>query len=361
LIVSCCSAAAPAAYQFDANDFAVEVIDYVEGDSIPLDWFTESPFNEPNTALGRPTIDTTGDAWKIPLLTKVPVVSVYSAFRSFEVVSIGFGGRLVLKFSHRVCDDKNNPYGMDFIIFGNAQQNVAGDGYNGDPNALLNDTNNLIAEPGIVRVSQTGNINDANEWYEFTTGPYADTWAPTFGRIYDPCEPNASIGSWNHWWSSPTNPTLPVDPNFCADGFTGRSVAYMSLAYGESAGGTAFDLQQLDPCDFNALATDPETGRKWIQYVWIEPKEDFSTEIDAVSDVACCGDYKHPPPLGDIDDNCIVDEYDLLLLAEYWLDDNIGPNSPGIEADLYLSGKIDFRDLAVLAADWKVCTFNCGQ
>jgi hypothetical protein len=135
----------------------------------------------------------------------------------------------------------------------------------------------------------------------------------------------------------------------------------MSLAYGESAGGTAFDLQQLDPCDFNALATDPDTGRKWIQYVWIEPKQDYSTEIDAVSDVACCGDYKHPQPAGDIDDNCIVNEYDLLILVEHWLYDNIEQNSLAMKADLYLNGKIDFRDFAVLAADWRVCTLNCGQ
>ena len=58
---------AAGAGDYDANDFATEVIEYVQGTGVPNDWLPPfKPFNDPNTALGRPTLETTGDRWYIP-------------------------------------------------------------------------------------------------------------------------------------------------------------------------------------------------------------------------------------------------------------------------------------------------------
>lgn len=109
------------AYDYDQNDFATEIIGYVQGVNIPKDCLIDILFfNDANNALGRPTLETTGDGWLIPPSQNVPVVPVYPPFRAFELVTVGNGGRLTVKFNHHVANDKNNPYGIDFIVYGNA-------------------------------------------------------------------------------------------------------------------------------------------------------------------------------------------------------------------------------------------------
>jgi len=304
-IISIALATAVSAYNADPNDFAVEVINFEAGTGADPDWIDGSAFDDPSNALGRPTIDTTGDNWKIQTSMTVPVVSVYSAFRSFELVTVGNGGELVVKFNHRVADDLNNPYGIDFIIFGNAQQNANSSvGWaNGDPEAFTIGSSNLIAEAGVVSVSQ-----DGVTWhtYDPNSGPFADTFAPTLGRVYDPNNADESIGDWNQWWAVPTNPTLPLDPMITSQDLLGLSVAEAAELYGESAGGTGFDLSEL--------------GLDWIQYVKIAGNDQVTPEIDSIADVSCCGDYKHPYPIGDVNKDCRVNMADFAMLAEHWFE-----------------------------------------
>ena len=321
-----CFAAIGMGYEYDANDFATTDVNYVKGTGGGLDYIDLTPFDNPNKALGRPTVDTTGDGWNMPVSAIVPVVGVYSAFRSFELVSVGRGGQLILKFSHPVSDDKNNPYGIDFIIFGNTSQSTGGQVWkNGDPAFLIQSSVLVQPEPAVVSVSQ-----DGNNWYRYSNGPFADSFAPTFGRIYDPNHPDANIGSWNHWWGQPTNPTVPLDPNLTPASFLNKSVAYMSQFYGQSAGGTGFDLAQ--------------SGMEWIQYVRIDVNNNPNMpvpEIDSVADVAACGDYKHPFPDGDINEDCMVDFVDFAILAQDWL------------------AGTGWDDLATLAGNWLYCNWEC--
>ena len=269
------------AYTYNPSDFAVEVVEYVEGTDVGSDWISGEKFNNYNCTMGRPTVDTTGDGWFIPLTNPVPVVPVYSPMRASEVVTIGNGGYLTVKFDHKILDDPANLYGLDFTIFGNASQSYD---YN-DPNhpAWLNgDPNDFTVlgggyvEPGIVSVSQ-----DGQNWYTFTNGPYADDFAPTLGRVYDTENPDKSIGEWNNWWGDPTDPTIPLDPSLDFTWFDGWTIAQIAQIYGESAGGVTFDIG-----GFN-LPLDPETGCKWIQYVRVadNPNSSATTEIDAFADV----------------------------------------------------------------------------
>jgi hypothetical protein len=279
---------------YDPNDFAIEVVEYVEGSGVGSDFITGDPFNNSNCALGRPTLETTGDGGFIPVEENVPVVPVCSAFRAFELVTIGDSGHLTVKFSHPVANDKNNPYGIDLIVFGNAFQVIGGNQNweNGNPEeTTVGD--GIFKEPGIVSVSQDGNV-----WYEFSSGPYTDDFAPTASYQWDRV---------NDVWADELDPTRPMDPCFCAADFAGQTVADMIDAYDGSSGGTGFDLEEL--------------GLDWIMYVRIsdDPASSATTEIDALADVSCCGDYKHPFPVGDLTEDCRVNLLDFAALSEHWL------------------------------------------
>lgn len=250
-------------YLLNPSDFATEVVEYAQGTGVTTDLFSGKSFNDPAMALGRPTIDTTGDGMSMSLGASVPVVPIYGAFRAHELVSIGQGGRLTVKFDHKVTNDPANPFGIDLIVFGNAAG--AGDDYwaNGDPNAIVLGRG-VRQERGIVSVSQ-----DGEHWYTFADGPFADDFAPTLGRIYNPDNP--AIGS---WWGEPTNPTLPLNPSLAEQSLTGKTLAEIAQLYGQSAGGTGFDIGSL--------------GLEWIQYVRIENPDGsgVTPDIDAIADVA---------------------------------------------------------------------------
>jgi hypothetical protein len=324
--------AAVSALDYDANDFAEEVIEYVQGTGIGKDCITQKPFNNPDTALGRPTLETTGDGWLIQPSENVPVVPVYPPFRAFEIVTIGNGGRLTLKFNHRVANDKNNPYGIDFIIYGNAAVRGSPNWANGNPEQTTV-TGSVFAEPGIVAVSQ-----DGNNWYYFSDGPYADDFAPTGSYEWDDV---------NDVWAEELDPTRPIDPNLTANSLNGKTVAEVIELYNGSAGGTGFDIALL--------------GLDWIQYVRIEnkPGSSATTEIDAIADVSCCGDYKHPYPASDISEDCRVDYGDMAIVYCYWLAEISDPNDPAVIADIYEDGIINFYDLALMADNWLECTWKC--
>jgi dockerin type I repeat protein len=345
-------------YVEDANDFATAWIDY-QPQGMMNDWLSGDPYADPNAALGRPTVDTTGDDWSIPLASAAPVVPVYPAFRHFEIVFLGEGGSLTLAFGHPVRDDEHNPYGIDFIVFGNAPQmlGAAETWANGNP-ADVTAGDSGDSEPGIVSVSQ-----DGTTWYSFTNdpnfmtdnanfiklpadaedGPFCDGFAPTLGRVYDPCYADNSIGATNQWWAEPTNPTLPVDPELSYATLGHQSVARVAQTYGDSAGGTGYDLARLD------LPVDPDTQLKWFQYVRIDDAPGGGApEIDAVADVSSPGDYKHPAPLGDVDDNFRVDIADAVMIADYWDSEITGPDDPAAVADLNGDGIVDDADLAMV-------------
>jgi len=213
------------------------------------------------------------------------------------------------------------------------------------------------SEPGIVSVSQ-----DGVTWYSFTSdpnfmadnpnfiklppdaedGPFCDGFAPTLGRVYDPCNADTSIGEWNRWWAEPTNPTLPLDPSLSFEALAGRSVARVAQIYGDSAGGTGYDIARLE------LPVDPETQRKWFQHVRIDDAPGGGgTEIDAVADVSCPGDYKHPAPVGDVNGDWRVDESDATIVTEHLGAEITGPNDPAA-ADLNGDGIVDEADLEIV-------------
>ena len=91
-----------------ADPYATEVVSYTAGTNAQIG------YDEPNTALGMPSLWVPG--W--PSGTQ-DVTMFAPAWTTEQLVSIGAGGSLVVKFDHQVMDDALNPFGMDFLIFGN--------------------------------------------------------------------------------------------------------------------------------------------------------------------------------------------------------------------------------------------------
>lgn len=276
------------AYVFDANGstqrpgrvvmpavpypFASTVVDYSFGNGFPpMDWIDGSLFTNPVTALGRPTVDTTSEAEH-----PAAVVPVYPPYRAFELVSIGENGHLTLAFDHPVWDHPDNPYGIDFIVFGNSFQNIGGgQAWNhGDPNATI------VGPATSIRLGQVSVSQDGTNWIEYVDGPFANDFMPTLGRVYDPDHPHDDWPQTNLWWGGATDPTVPVDPSVVSSNWSGYSVAQIAQRYRGSAGGVGFDLADLP------LEPHPITGRKWIRYIRFQRTGSMNTVIDAVAAVS---------------------------------------------------------------------------
>lgn len=263
------------------DPYAVEVVAFDGPMMNPVDVVTGDPFTNVVAALGRPTVDTTGDDDLIPSLETAPVVPVYPAFRAHELVTIGRNatngdGRLELGFDHRVLNHPSNPYGVDLVVFGNAfQLTPEGQSWgNRDPTSQ-GVTELTQAELGMVSVSQ-----DGVAWHIVAPEQGgADGFPPTLGRVFDPAGADPDVGAWNAWWGAPTDPTFPLDPTLEPETFAQFTLAELCRRYRGSAGGSGIDIGEFP------LAPDETTGHKWIQYVRIERSQGFP-EVDAIADVA---------------------------------------------------------------------------
>lgn len=321
-------------YAYNPSDFATEVVEYVRGSQVPMDWIWHLPFDQPQAALGRPTIDTTGDWSAAPPETPVAVVPVYPPFRMWELVSIGEAGHLILKFDHAVTNDPRNPCGVDFIVYGNTFQVIDGSQswLNTDPEQCPIGSAALWAEPGTVSVAQTYDPQRPEQtvWHTFTHGPGADMFAPTLGRIYDP--EHAPLGPPNNgWWGAPTDPLIPFNPALTPAGFQGQSLAHYARRYGYCAGGTGFNLDDVH--------------LDWFQYIRIDnpANSGMTPEIDAVADV---GPDEAAP---DFDCDTDVDANDIAFFKTCVTGPGVKTAPPGCErADIDQDGDVDQADFGIL-------------
>jgi hypothetical protein len=236
-----------------ADIFATELVDY----SSSLDG--TGYYNDPNDLLGAPA--TYCAAW--PSGTD-HISLVEPSYGDSYITTIKDGDWAIVKFDHAVTDDANNPYGLDFIVYGNAF--FQGSGYVSDTtdHSSYTLTGSVFAESVVISVSQDG-VN----WYTYDD-LYGDTLFPTNPWVWDP-DLYAETG--NGWTDVENDYTLPVDPTLTAEDFAGLSSYEAMLLYAGSAGGTGFDLA--------------ESGYEWIQYIKVEGIGSLSGgEIDAFADVA---------------------------------------------------------------------------
>jgi hypothetical protein len=229
-----------------ADPWADAVVSYAPGAGVGNDFVTGAPFSDPLVALGEPTRVTSPDSFP------GAVTLVNSPFRSTEVVSIGKGGSLVVRFDEPVLDHGANPFGVDLLIFGNAF--FLGNFF-ADPAATAV---GVGGEGGLVEVSADG----ANF---FAVPGEADGLFPTnaYGDIVDPLvsTPGSALSDF----------TRPVDPAFNP---MGKTYAEIVSGYDGSGGGLGIDIAAA--------------GLSSVSFVRITNGVNASgvPEIDAFADVA---------------------------------------------------------------------------
>jgi len=255
-------------------------------------------YDNPVTTLGPPTRITFDD---------LSVTPFYPAWGTDELVSIGAGGSISLRFTEPVLDHPENPYGIDLLLFGNT--GFIDEDY---PNGVMGGL--LGADGGELEVSE-----DGETWIQVTTCETDDAW-PTMGWTdlgpYD-------IGGSNH----PSDFTRPLPITLTIDDVQGIDWEALLVHYDGSGGGVGVDLA--------------ETGLAAICCVRISNPAGsfFSPELDAIADVS-------PTDSADVNLDRQVDVTDLLSVIASWGADDAG------RPDINRSGLVDVGDLLLVIAQW---------
>ena len=263
-------------------------------------------FNNPNNVLGAPTrfVNIYSGSWEGVGYSDVyggvvhPAVPAYGGGMHLSLISPDDEepGYVIIAFDHDVLDDPDNPFGVDFIVFGNAgctKSTTTGMTALDDP-ATCRLTAQGFPEESVVEVAQSPN----GPWYGSPSWGTSDGFAPTLGHVYAPANADTNLYSGNLWWGAPTDPTYPVDPRVSFSNCAGLTLAELCQRYNGSAGGAGYDL-----ADTNLPSDAAHGGRKWFRYVRIscayseEPNEEgdygfTEPEVDAVADVAPVSGYK---------------------------------------------------------------------
>lgn len=237
------------------SPFAAAVVDYAGP-------FGEGAYSYPEAVLGKPATQFQDGAGVTSRVKLVEPAYAYGLDGEPLITTLNAGAYITVRFDHKVLDDPENPYGIDFIVFGNSFFSLGGNSVND-----ASDMNETPLNGGgwfekvTVSVSQ-----DGQTWYTYEDGPYGDNLFPTQAYQWD--EENRQWTDTEMDWTRPVNPSLQL-----AD-FEGKTAAEAIAMYDGSAGGTGFDLA--------------ESGFEWIRYIRVESLEgEFAEgEIDAFADVA---------------------------------------------------------------------------
>jgi len=208
-------------------------------------------YGDPQTALGAPE-RFTGEG-----VFPSAVTAFNPAFGIDEIVSIGEGGSLTLRFAEPILDDPAHPFGADFIVFGNGGFVDAS-----FPFGVVDPaTPTFGLDPMRVSVSTNG--------VDFVTlGDFTEGLFPAQGYL-DVTPYSTTPGT------QLTDFTRPVDPSLSAADFAGISYAQILALYDGAGGGTPIDISG------SGLASI-----SWVRIDVLEdPTADVSVEIDAVATV----------------------------------------------------------------------------
>ena len=99
---------------------------------IEADVLAGGDYGDPANALGPPSRTVPG--WlDIPPTTVNPASPAWGPGRLVTLESatdaVGARGSITVEFDHDVVDDPRNPFGLDFIVFGNAMHTIGGSAY----------------------------------------------------------------------------------------------------------------------------------------------------------------------------------------------------------------------------------------
>lgn len=197
-----------------------------------------------NVVLGSPE-RVTGEVTPFPPFPGS--VTMFSTPYGFdEIISIGAGGELIVRFDEPVIDRP----GTDMLIFGNAFFAL-------DSSFSLVD--GIVSEPGTVEVSV-----DGIDWRP--ANGFADGLFPTQGFL-DTDMFGSTIGT------QPTDFLKPMNPSLTINDFLGLTYAQALALYDGSGGGASIDIAGSGLANFQFVRVSVPTGAL------------FSTEVDAFAAV----------------------------------------------------------------------------
>jgi len=164
-------------------------------------------------------------------------------FSKSQLVSIGTNGSLTLHMSVPIQHNPDDPFGIDFVVFGNSFFVSSGGNVNG-----------VFSSSVSTRVEVSA---DDITWY--TLNP---TVAPTVGILF----PTDGTG----------NPQVPVNPSLTSSSLSGQNLAGIRSLYNGSAGGAGFDLAWAQDSGGNAVELP---GADYVRIDVLNGR----TQVDAVS------------------------------------------------------------------------------
>ena len=181
-----------------------------------------------------------------------PVDPFSPPYLSEQLVSVGAGGHLVLQFDSLVMNNPANPFGMDFIIFGNSGFIITNGDFTGG--GITDGSLFGANSSGETRVSVS---SDGASFYELS---------PSLAPVVDSPFPTDGSGNFH----------TPLDPVLTTASFSGKNLTQIRALYSGSAGGAAYDI---------AWARNPQgqpANLSGIQYVRIDVLSDVS-DIDGIA------------------------------------------------------------------------------
>ncbi|MDP6795828.1 MAG: hypothetical protein QGG00_10605 [Verrucomicrobiota bacterium] len=229
-----------------ATQFAADVVSYKSGTGFAVDWSSGAGYTNKEAVLGEPARETQGD-WG-------GLITPFSPpHRLDQILSIGEGGEVTLKFSRPIRDEPLNPFGLDFIVFGGAGFTIINGDFIGGG---ITDGTLFGRANGETRVSVSV---DGEAWFVLD---------PKRAPVFDGYHPSDGAGDFG----------LPVNPALVEGDFADGGLAKFTELYAGSGGGTGYDIGWAIDAD----GQPAELGK--ARYIRLEV---FSgkAEVDAVSDV----------------------------------------------------------------------------
>jgi hypothetical protein len=196
--------------QTHAIDFAQSVVAYNPGSGFATDFSTGEGYTNVLAALGEPSRVTPGPFGG-------PVNPFNPPYLKEQLLSIGAGGSVTFAFGTPIPENPNNPFGLDFIIFGNSGFTITNGNFTGGG---ITDGSLFGANSGTTRVSVSP---DNLIWYQLDPAK-----APTVDGLF----PIDGLGDFSR----------PVNPSLAGVSFSGRDLAGIRELYAGSGGGIGFDL-----------------------------------------------------------------------------------------------------------------------
>ena len=239
-------AALPGASETRATQFAAEVVSYKSGVGFATDWSTGAGYTNKDAIVGPPARETPGK-WGGPITPFSP------PYLLGQILSIGEGGEVTLKFSNPVRDESINPFGLDFLVFGGAGFTITNGDFGGGG---ITDGTLFGQADGETRVSVSA---DGDAWFVLD---------PKRAPAFDAYHPTAGSGDFG----------VPVNPALAKGDFAAGGLAKFTELYDGSGGGTGFDIGWAIDDDGNHVALGQ------VQFVRLEVLFG-KAEVDAVSDV----------------------------------------------------------------------------